>query len=49
MKLPEQDKQNEEVDEVVEVDENGNIRNSKGKLLRRGKKRTILRDPEGEY
>ena len=37
-----------ENEEVVEVDGNGNIHDSNGKLLSKPRK-TILRDPEGEY
>ncbi len=39
----------EDFDEIVEIDENGNIFKPGQAPRRNGKKTTILRDPEGEY
>ncbi len=42
-------KQDEQNEAILEIDENGNIRNFDGELLQSGRKPVILRDPEGEY
>ncbi|NVL89543.1 MAG: hypothetical protein HWN69_00915 [Desulfobacterales bacterium] len=39
----------EDFDEIVEIDEDGNIYKPGRAPRRYGKKPTILRDPEGEY
>lgn len=39
----------EDYDEIVEIDENGNVYKPGGAPRYFGKKPTILRDPEGEY
>jgi hypothetical protein len=39
----------EDYDEIVEIDEDGNVYSKNEAPRSRGKKPSILRDPEGEY
>ncbi len=42
-------REQEDYEEVVEIDENGNVYKPHEAPRRVGKKPTILRDPQGEY
>jgi hypothetical protein len=39
----------EEYEEIVEIDEHGNVYKPREAPTASGKKKTVLRDPEGEY